>query len=134
MKYTQWAFTVKYVATLKPDELLDTMYSNWFYHLEQHGIVFRVKKQELDPKFLWHWHGVMSVPSNVLLRKLKVYGYSPMYKRLYNAAGWIDYINKQAKAFDDIPEGDSEDEVPRGDTPPIVCPHRLFKTKIQLDS
>lgn len=116
-KHVPWAFTIKNVHS-GPDQ-----YDQFFKRAEGFGCIIDCKYAENDSKGKLHYHGIILIPKGLFRKKLMLHGLHLKLDELYDRAGWLKYITKDANLVP-LPRPE-EDELIEQWTEPLVLNRRI---------
>jgi len=98
----QYALTIKYVK--KDIPVTPSTYEPFLALLISKGCTPERIYYESDSKGVCHVHGFLVAPSTVLLRKMKIPGYTVRYVDVYDEQGWSQYCKKDQDETVDPPD------------------------------
>ncbi len=88
-----WAFTVRIL--LNPKSATTETYDPFFDHIKHFVHIFKIVPETKNG--VLHYHGMYTACSNLYRKKLCLYGYHCKFRRIYDQAGWDNYIHKSVE-------------------------------------
>lgn len=93
--HKKWAFTIVDNRREQADYML--VFSDWL----KRGAIVHCRYAEQNKHGYTHYHGIVSIPNNMMRKHLIPSGYSARFVHMHDEKGWMEYcLKSQPKAYD----------------------------------